>query len=180
MSRGPAHFRLAAATALLVAFWCGSALFPASRARADALLPLEAFPRETLAIETRSARRHVFDAWRADTPEARAQGLMYVRNLRPDQAMIFVYGRAERAMMWMKNTLIPLDMLFVDAGGCIVHVHERATPGSLATIEADGPVELVVELAGGTASTLRIAVGDRVIRPDIGWPGRPGRCATGP
>jgi len=82
--------------------------------------------------------------------------------------------------MWMKNTLIPLDMLFVDAEGCIVHLHERATPGSLATIEAGGPVELVVELAGGTARTLRISVGDQVVRPDAGWPERPGRCATGP
>ncbi len=136
----------------------------------DALLPLSMFPRERVAVETRSARRHLFEAWRADTPETRAQGLMFVKELRPDQAMIFTYAPAQRAGMWMKNTLIPLDMLFVDESGCVVKVHERARPGSLETIAADTPVVLVVELAGGTAQTLGIGAGDRVVRVDAGWP----------
>lgn len=142
----------------------------------SALLPLSAFPRERIAVETRSARRHVFDAWRADTPETRAQGLMFVKSLRPEQAMIFVYEPAQHVGMWMKNTLIPLDMLFVDAGGCVVKVHERARPGDLSTIGASVPVVLVVELAGGTAGTLGLAMGDRVVRPDAGWPGEPQPC----
>jgi hypothetical protein len=136
----------------------------------DALLPLSMFPRERVAVETRSARRHLFEAWRAETPETRAQGLMFVKDLRPDQAMIFTYAPAQRAGMWMKNTLIPLDMLFVDESGCVVKVHERARPGSLETIAADTPVVLVVELAGGTAQTLGIGPGDRVVRVDTGWP----------
>ncbi len=143
-----------------------------------ALRPLSAFPRETIAVETRSARRHVFDSWRADTNETRAQGLMFVRGLRPGQAMIFVYAPAQQVGMWMKNTLIPLDMLFVDEHGCIVKVKEQAQPGALDTIEADVPVVLVVELAGGTAGTLGIGIGDRVTRPDAGWPERPGNCAA--
>ena len=140
------------------------------------LLPLSAFPRERIAVETRSARRHVFEAWRADTPDARAQGLMFVESLRPEQAMIFVYEPAQRVGMWMKNTLIPLDMLFVDDGGCVVKVHERARPGDLRTIEAGVPVVLVVELAGGTSATLGLAKGDRVVRPDAGWPREPRPC----
>jgi len=136
----------------------------------DAVRPLSAFPRERIAIETRSARRHSFDAWRADTPETRAQGLMFVKSLRPEQAMIFLYTPPQRVGMWMKNTLIPLDMLFVDERGCVVHVHERAQPGSLDTIAADEPVVLVVELAGGTAATLGLGAGDRVARPDADWP----------
>jgi hypothetical protein len=140
------------------------------------LLPLSAFPRERIAIETRSARRHVFDAWRADTPDTRAQGLMFVKALRPEQAMIFTYEPAQHVGMWMKNTLIPLDMLFVDQGGCVVKVHERARPGDLRTIEAGVPVVLVVELAGGTAATLGLAKGDRVVRPDAGWPRDPRPC----
>ena len=84
--------------------------------------------------------------------------------------MIFTYAPAQRAGMWMKNTLIPLDMLFVDESGCVVKVHERARPGSLETIAADTPVVLVVELAGGTAQTLGIGAGDRVVRADAGWP----------
>ena len=140
------------------------------------LLPLSAFPRERIAVETRSARRHEFEAWRADTPDTRAQGLMFVKSLRPDQAMIFIYEPAQHVGMWMKNTLIPLDMLFVDTGGCVVKVHERARPGDLSTIEAGTPVVLVVELAGGTAATLGLAKGDRVVRPDAGWPRTPQPC----
>jgi uncharacterized membrane protein (UPF0127 family) len=148
----------------------------AAMARADAIRPLSAFPREPLAIETRSARRHVFEAWRADTPATRAQGLMFVEELPADRAMIFVYPTEQIVGMWMKNTLIPLDMLFVDSGGCIVKVHERAQPGSLATIESGVPVALVVELAGGTAKTLGISPGDRAMRPDAGWPAAAAPC----
>jgi uncharacterized membrane protein (UPF0127 family) len=142
----------------------------------DAIRPLTSFPKERIAVETRSARRHLFDAWRADTPATRAQGLMFVREMRADQAMIFVYPYAQLVGMWMKNTFIPLDMLFVDEGGCVVTVHEQAEPGSLDSITADAPVVLVVELAGGTAKSLGIAPGDRVLRPDAGWPRAPRPC----
>lgn len=137
---------------------------------------LSEFPRERIAIETRSARRHVFEAWRADTVAHRAQGLMFVEELHPDQAMIFVYAPPQRVGMWMKNTLIPLDMLFVDERGCVVKVHERARPGALDTITADEPVVLVVELAGGTVAALGIRRGDRVVRPQAGWPRDGGSC----
>ena len=150
--------------------------FAALAGTASPLLPLSAFPRERIAVETRGARRHLFEAWRADTPDTRAQGLMFVKSLRPEQAMIFIYEPAQHVGMWMKNTLIPLDMLFVDDGGCVVKVHERARPGDLRTIEADVPVVLVVELAGGTAATLGLAKGDRVVRPDAGWPRAPRPC----
>ena len=140
------------------------------------LVPLSAFPRERIAVETRSARRHAFDAWRAETPQTRAQGLMFVGSLQPEQAMIFVYTRPQLVAMWMKNTLIPLDMLFVDADGCVVKVHEQAQPGALATIAADAPVVLVVELAGGVAASLGLRVGDRVVRPAADWPQEPRPC----
>ena len=142
------------------------------------MLPLSAFPRERIAIETRSARRHTFDAWRADTPHTRAQGLMFVRNLRPEQAMIFVYSPPQHVGMWMKNTLIPLDMLFVDDHGCVVKVHELAEPGALETIASDRPVVLVVELAGGSAGRLGLRTGDRVVRPTADWPTEPRPCTS--
>jgi uncharacterized protein len=144
----------------------------------DSLLPLSAWPRERIAVETRGARRHLFEAWRADTPGTRTQGLMFVDTLRPGQAMIFVYEPAQRVSMWMKNTLIPLDMLFVDDGGCVVKVHPRARPGDLSSIESGEPVVLVVELAGGTAATLGLSRGDRVVRPDAGWPREPRPCTS--
>ena len=134
------------------------------------LVPLADFPREQVVVETRSARRHEFDAWRADTPRTREQGLMFVREIGAEQAMIFVYDPPANVSMWMKNTLLPLDMLFVNSDGCVVSVKHDAQPGSLAVISAGIPVVLVVELRGGTAATLGIGAGDRVLRPRANWP----------
>jgi hypothetical protein len=143
------------------------------------LLPLSDFPRESIVIETRSARRHELVAWRADTPQTREQGLMFVTEMRPDQAMIFVYDPPAHVSMWMKNTLLALDMLFVDSHGCIVKVKRDARPESLATISAGRPVALVVELGGGVATSLGIDTGDRVLRPAVGWPADPRPCTDG-
>ena len=158
-------------TAMLLAALLLQCVAPAAVA-GDAVIPLSAFPRETIVIETRSARRHSFDAWRADTPATRAQGLMFVREMRPDQAMFFVYEPPQHVAMWMKNTLLPLDMLFVDEAGCVAKAVRDARPGSLDTISADGQVALVVELAGGTTKALGIEAGDRVQRPEANWPDR--------
>jgi uncharacterized protein len=145
-------------------------------------LPLAAFPRERIAVETRASfRRLLFEAWRADTPQTREQGLMFVADgeMRPDQAMIFVYEPPQRVAMWMKNTLLPLDMLFVDVNGCVVTIKQNAQPGSLATIGSRLPVALVVELKAGTVAARGIAPGDRVLRLDAGWPaGEHASCAA--
>jgi uncharacterized membrane protein (UPF0127 family) len=161
---------------LVVLLAAAAALAPHWALAGTAALPLSAFPRERIAVETRSARRHLFEAWRAETAEELAQGLMFVESLQPDQAMIFVYGRPQPVTMWMKNTLIPLDMLFVDDGGCVVKVHERARPGDLTAIVSGSLVVLVVELAGGTAAALSLASGDRVVRLDADWPRAPKPC----
>jgi hypothetical protein len=136
-------------------------------------VPLSAFPRERIAVETRASfRRHLFEAWRAETPQAREQGFMFVeeREVRSDQAMIFIYDPPQYVAMWMKNTLLPLDMLFVDQRGCVVTIKQDARPGSLAQIVSRVPVVLVVELKAGTVAAQGIAVGDRVLRLDAGWP----------
>ena len=140
------------------------------------LVPLSSFPREPIVIETRSARRHELDAWRADTPASREQGLMFVEDMLPRQAMIFVYEPPQYVAMWMKNTLLPLDMLFVDEAGCVVKTEREARPQSLDTIQATVPIALVVELKGGTAKALGIGVGDRVQRPEAKWPAEPLPC----
>jgi uncharacterized membrane protein (UPF0127 family) len=147
--------------------------------RPPGALPLSAFPQERIAVETRASfRRRLFLAWRAETYAALAQGLMYVPDaaMRPDQAMIFVYDPPQRVSMWMKNTLLSLDMLFVDRRGCIVTIKERAVPRSLVTIESRTPVALVVELKAGTVASQGIAVGDRVVRIDADWPPDDASC----
>jgi len=151
---------------------------PAAGVR-EGVLPLSAFPREPLVVETRSARRHAFEAWRAETDAEKMQGLMFVRDIEPEQAMIFVYDPPQHAAMWMKNTLLSLDMLFVDAAGCVVRIAREARPGSLDTIASGAPVALVVELRGGTARALGIANGDRVRRPAVDWPPPGLPCTTG-
>jgi uncharacterized membrane protein (UPF0127 family) len=144
-------------------------------------LPLSAFPRELIAVETRaSIRRHLFEAWRAENVRTQSQGFMFVEDsaVRPDQAMIFTYDPPEYVSMWMKNTLMPLDMLFVDERGCVVTIKQHAKPGSLATIASGEPVVLVVELKGGTVAKHAIAVGDRVLRLDANWPPQPAACSA--
>lgn len=168
------------ATIALAMVAVAAASVHAAPATASQALPLSAFPVERIAVETRSSfKRLLFDAWRADTFETRAQGFMFVRDdqVRPDQAMVFVYDPPEYVAMWMKNTLLPLDMLFVDSGGCVVSLHERARPGSLENIESGRPVALVVELKAGTVKAHGIKVGDRVLRIDAAWPRETRDCA---
>jgi uncharacterized protein len=93
------------------------------------------------------------------------QGLMFRRSLAPDAGMLFDFKRPVPVTMWMKNTLIPLDMVFLDAGGRVVDIHERAVPQSLDQIAAKAPARYVVELNGGTAARLGIRPGDRVTSP---------------
>ncbi len=131
---------------------------------------LDALPRERIVIETRASGRHDFRAWRAETTETRARGLMYVATLADDDAMIFVYDAPQILSMWMKNTYLPLDMLFVDERGCIVSIAERTKPLSLASIASGSPAVLVVEIKGGRIAELRATIGDRVLRPEAGWP----------
>jgi uncharacterized membrane protein (UPF0127 family) len=96
------------------------------------------------------------------------QGLMFRRAMAPDSGMLFEYPAPTVATMWMRNTLIPLDMLFVDEQGRIINIHERAVPLSLDVISAAAPVRAVIELNGGTASRLGIAPGDLVRHPFFG------------
>lgn len=151
-------------------------------ARADVqkstLMPLSSFPQEPVAVETRGAKRHLFNAWRAETSAQREQGLMFVKSMPAAQAMIFVYDPPAQIAMWMKNTILPLDMLFVDAGGCIVYIKERARPGSLANISTDALIALVVELNAGTVAARGIGIGDRVVRPTAEWPAAGQSCTN--
>jgi uncharacterized membrane protein (UPF0127 family) len=169
----------------LLALACVWAAVPLQAALGDDdTIPLSAFPRERIAIQTRSSfRQPMFDAWRADNARTREQGLMFVTDseMGPDQAMIFVYDSPQYVSMWMKNTLLSLDMLFADANGCVVTIKERAQPGSLAEIRSGKRATLVVELKAGTVATHGIRVGDRVLRLDASPAAADGiTCAPGP
>lgn len=123
------------------------------------------FERSKLVIAGQSGR-HDFDVELAVNPDQRAQGLMYRRMMAADAGMLFDFGaRPQRASMWMKNTFIPLDMLFIAGNGRIESIVERTVPHSLETVSSRGPVRAVLELNGGTVARLGIAPGDRVEHP---------------
>jgi uncharacterized protein len=135
-------------------------------AQSSAPQDLSTFPRASLTVVHRDAahgaHRYHFNVWVADTPERAEQGLMFVSDLPQSAGMVFplVTPRIER--MWMKNTYIELDMLFVDAAGRISKITPRARPLTLDTLSSDAPVSAVVELRGGEAARLSLSIGDLV------------------
>jgi uncharacterized membrane protein (UPF0127 family) len=119
-----------------------------------------------LTIVTRAGARHDFQLEIANTPESRSRGLMFRRELPEGRGMLFDFGTRETEVsMWMKNTYIPLDMIFIRADGRIRHIAENTTPHSEATISSGGPVKGVLEVIAGTARRLGLAAGDRVEHP---------------
>lgn len=111
----------------------------------------------------------------ADTPEARARGLMFRERLPSGAGMLFVFDRPGRAVFWMRNTLIPLDMIFADAAGRVTKVHAEAIPGDETPIDGGEGVLLVLEINGGLAARLGIGPGAEMRHPALdpataAWP----------
>jgi uncharacterized membrane protein (UPF0127 family) len=142
-------------------------LTPALSARES----LSTFPQATLEIATHSGTQH-FNIWIADSPAREQQGLMFVKNLASNQGMLFPQDEPRVMSMWMKNTLIPLDMLFIDANGMIVYIKHDATPQSESIITTPSSVvftsseptlvKAVLEIAGGLSAKRDIEIGDQV------------------
>ena len=122
----------------------------------------EEFPRSALEIRSAGGRQW-FNIRIADTEPRRELGLMYVTRLPSDEGMLFPAEKPQIMSMWMKNTYIPLDMLFIDAHGRIVCLLEGTKPESLEILSCASPVKAVLEIAGGEAQRRGIKVGDTVI-----------------
>jgi len=148
-------FRILALLALLV---------PIAPAAADEGVT---FGRGTLEIVT-AAATHAFQVEIAATPEQRARGLMYREALAADAGMLFLFDEPRVASFWMKNTLIPLDMLFLAEDGRIVAIAPETEPLSEKGISSGVPVKAVLEIAGGRSVELGIGVGDRVLSRELG------------
>ncbi|MBA3910563.1 MAG: hypothetical protein C0524_11920 [Rhodobacter sp.] len=103
----------------------------------------------------------------ADDPAERSRGLMFRSALDPAAGMLFVYESPRQAQFWMKNTLIPLDMIFADASGRVTRVHSNAIPGDLTPIDGGPGVVFVLEINGGLAATLGIAPGAELRHPAV-------------
>lgn len=125
---------------------------------------LSAVELEPLEIVSKSGV-HTFGVEMAATPEEQAKGLMFRRELPEGQGMLFDFHREQPTSFWMKNTYVPLDMIFIRADGRILRIAENTVPLSEALVPSGGPVLAVLEVVAGTAKKLGIAPGDRVAHP---------------
>jgi uncharacterized membrane protein (UPF0127 family) len=110
----------------------------------------------------------------ADSAAERSRGLMHRQSLARSAGMLFVYERPQTVSFWMRNTLIPLDMIFMDGSGVVRRIHENAIPLDETGIRGGSDIQFVLEINGGLASSLGIEVGSELRHPSIGpdaaWP----------
>jgi uncharacterized protein len=147
--RGAVSVRLAALMAVLLAL-------AAVPARSAELQPLE--------IATKSGVR-MFSVELAKTDEERATGLMYRKELADGRGMLFDFTPEQTISMWMKNTFISLDMIFIGSDGRVTRIAESTEPHSTRIISSGGPAKAVLEVIAGTARKYGIAPGDQVVHP---------------
>ena len=117
--------------------------------------------REVVTLVTASGRHEIM-AEIADQPALQSRGLMFRRTLAPDAGMLFVYDKSEEVTMWMKNTILSLDMVFIRPDGIVHRIEHNTEPFSESTISSQGDVLAVLELNAGSAERLGLRVGDRV------------------
>ncbi len=149
------------ASALLLTLWAGAAV--AGTCRDDQVLVRGDWGQARFTVEV------------ADDEAKRAKGLMHRESMPQSTGMLFVYPEERRVGFWMKNTLIPLDMIFLDATGTVQKVHHRAVPHSLSLVMSGKNTKLVLEINGGVAERLGIVAGSEIRHPSVdaehaAWP----------
>jgi uncharacterized membrane protein (UPF0127 family) len=132
--------------------------------------PLTAFPQSLLAIKSSTGKVVNFKIWTADTEQREQQGLMFIRDMDEHAGMLFMFPQNRPVSMWMKNTYISLDLLFLNARGKIDYIAAGATPLSEAIIGPPTPEYAVLELKGGACERLGIKVGDVVLHKNFKKP----------
>lgn len=133
--------------------------------------PQPELPKEGITIVSHDGQRHVFNVELAKDEQQQITGLMFRKSVPPDGGMLFIWPAPEVSHMWMKNTLVPLDMVFIRPDGVIDSIAENTVPHSLRDISSQGQVIATLELQSGITSKLGIIVGDRVLAPmfhDVG------------
>ncbi|MDS7597282.1 DUF192 domain-containing protein [Agrobacterium tumefaciens] len=135
---------------------------------ANSAFAQQKFSSETLTVQSASGKTHQFVVELALNDAQRAQGLMFRKTMPLENGMLFDFGEERNVTMWMKNTLIPLDMLFIGRDGRVTHIHENAVPHSESVISSRGAIKYVLELNGGTAQRYGIKTGDIVRSTRIG------------
>ncbi|UXN69723.1 DUF192 domain-containing protein [Devosia neptuniae] len=132
--------------------------------------PLAACSDEGKLVLHSSTGDYKFNVEVVDTAESRAQGLMYRQELADDAGMLFDFKGEQPVSFWMRNTFIPLDMIFVDAKGVVKNIHVNARPHDPTGIPSDGPVQFVLEIPGGRSVEIGLKPGDTMDHPRVGAP----------
>jgi uncharacterized membrane protein (UPF0127 family) len=135
---------------------------PAFAQEADITHAQPRLPTEKLTIISHGNVKHDFTVEMALTPAQQEVGEMFRTSVAPNEGMLFDWSVPGDVPMWMKNTLVPLDMIFIGNDGVITHIAEDAVPQSLAEISSGGPARATLEVQGGLTAKLDIRVGDKV------------------
>ncbi len=128
----------------------------------QALKELESWKKNTIQISNSSGNFYTFEVYVADSNYKRKKGLMHVESLPRDSGMLFKFDSPRIASMWMKNTYISLDLLFIDKNQTIIKIHNDAKPLNLLSISSKLKVKWVLEINGGLAEELKINPGDKI------------------
>ena len=163
------HRRELAALTVTFGLAFGAGAAPAL-AQKDPTGPQPTLPREPLTITDDGGHAHAFQVEMATTPQEQETGLMFRTAVPPDGGMLFVFPTVQPEPFWMKNTLVPLDMVFINPDGTIRAIAENTVPYSLAPVDSGGPVLAVLELQGGITAKEDISVGDRVTAAQFSAP----------
>lgn len=137
---------------------------------ATAALPLAACSDEGKLVLHSSTGDYSFNVEVVDTPESRAKGLMFVQELADDAGMLFDFKEERPVSFWMRNTFIPLDMIFVGADGVVKNIHVNARPHDVTGIPSEGPVQFVLEIPGGRSVEIGLKPGDTMEHDRVGAP----------
>lgn len=151
-------FLMIAALAVVVPVCCAVALEAGSVFERHIRDDLE----KTVVIVNKKGEKFAFDVELAINRDQQQKGLMYVTDMPLGSGMLFLFRTSELRTFWMKNTFIPLDMIFIEGDGKIQHIHSMAKPQDLAKITSPRPAKAVLEINGGVADKLGIEPGDVV------------------
>lgn len=133
-------------------------------------LPLAACSDEGRLVLNTATGAHSFNVEVVDTPESRAKGLMFVQELADDAGMLFDFREEREVSFWMRNTYIPLDMIFIGADGVVRTIHVNARPHDVTGISSQVPVQFVLEIPGGRSVEIGLEPGDTVEHPRVAQP----------
>lgn len=161
---GKSRFLITSLMICLLAFGVGLARLGESQALELKADPNAVFPVETLVAKT-GAGEFSFTVEIADEEPERSRGLMFRETMLQTHGMLFVFDELQPVSMWMKNTILPLDMVFVRPDGTVARIEYDTSPQSLKIISSGEPVSHVLELNAGMSRLIGLRPGDRLLHP---------------